>query len=77
MYDGYKTAEIETAVSAVLSALIRTLVDKDVLSNSDVRQMLTRAVSALGPHDYGAPVHGAAGLILAEIMPQFPDAGGD
>lgn len=73
----YEAAEIGNAVSAVLVALMQTLVDNNVLSNTDIRKALTSAAGHLGPHDYGAPVKGAVGIILNDIMPQFPDAGGD
>ena len=73
----YEAAEIENAVIAVVVALMQALVDRNVLSNKDVRQALAGAASHLGPHDYGAPVGGAIGIVLSEIMPQFPDSGGD
>jgi len=65
------------ATSAVLVSLLKTLVDKNVLSNSDVRILLTRAASDLGPHEYAAPVKGATGIILDDLLPIFPEDGGD
>jgi hypothetical protein len=38
---------------------------------------LTKAATALGPHDYTAPVKGAIGIILDDVLPQFPENGGD
>ncbi len=77
MHGKYDAAEIGNAVSAVLVALMQTLVDRNILSSADIRQALTGAARHLGPHDYGAPVKGAIGIILNDIMPQFPDTGGD
>ncbi len=77
MHGKHDAAEIRNAVTAVLVGLMQTLVDRNILSNADVRQTLIGAAGRLGPHDYGAPVKGAIGIILNEIMPQFPDTGGD
>ena len=75
MYGKGRELEIGNATSAVLISLLRSLIEKDVLSNSDVRMLLTKAASDLGPHDYTAPVKGAIGIILDDILPQFPDGG--
>jgi hypothetical protein len=56
---------------------LQTLVDKDVVSNTDVRALLTKAANDLGPHDYTAPVKGAIGVILDDILPKFPENGGN
>lgn len=75
MYGKGRELEIGNATSAVLISLLRSLIEKDVLSNSDVRMLLTKAASDLGPHNYTAPVKGAIGIILDDILPQFPDGG--
>ena len=77
MYGKGRELEIGNATSAVLMSLLQTLVDKDVLSNSEVRVLLTKAADDLGPHEYTAPVKGAIGVILDDILPQFPENGGD
>ena len=77
MYGQGRELEIGNATGAVLISLLRTLVDKDVLSNTEVRTLLTQAASDLGPHDYTAPVKGAIGVILDDILPKFPENGGD
>ena len=77
MYGKGRELEIGNATSAVLISLLQTLVDKDVLSNSEVRVLLTKAADDLGPHEYTAPVKGAIGVILDDILPQFPENGGD
>jgi hypothetical protein len=77
MYGKGRELEIGNATSAVLISLLRTLIDKDVLSCTDVRGLLTKAASDLGPHDYTAPVKGAIGIILDDVLPQFPGDGGD
>jgi len=77
MHGQGREPEIGNATSAVLVSLLKTLVDKNVLSNADVRVLLTRAASDLGPHDYGAPLKGATGIILDDLLPMFPEDGGD
>lgn len=77
MYGRGRELEIGNATSAVLISLLRTLVNKKVISNTDVRVLLTKAASGLGPHDYTAPVKGAIGVILDDILPKFPEDGGD
>jgi hypothetical protein len=75
MYGQGKELELGNATSAILIALLQSLIDKDVLSNGEVRALLTKAASDLGPHDYTAPVKGAIGIILDDILPKFPDGG--
>jgi hypothetical protein len=77
MYGKGRELEIGNATSAILISLLRTLVDKHVLSNTEVRAVLTKAATELGPHDYTAPVKGAIGIILDDVLPQFPENGGD
>jgi hypothetical protein len=77
MYGKGRELEIGNATSAVLISLLRTLIDKHVLSNTEARAILTKAATELGPHDYTAPVKGAIGIILDDILPQFPENGGD
>ncbi len=69
--------EIGRAAGAVLVSLMRTLVRKKVLSDTDVRALLTKAASDITPHDYAAPAKGAAGVILDDLLPLFPEDGGD
>jgi hypothetical protein len=69
--------EIGKACNAVLISLLKTLIDKNVLSNADVRALLTRAASDLGPHEYAVPLQGAIGIILDDVLPIFPEDGGD
>jgi len=77
MYGQGRELEIGNATSAILISLLKSLIDKDVLSNAEVRALLTKAASDLGPHDYTAPVKGAIGIILDDILPKFPEDGGD
>jgi len=77
MYGQGREIELGNATSAVLISLLRTLIDKDVLSNTEVRALLSKAAADLGPHDYTAPVKGAIGIILNDIVPTFPENGGD
>ena len=77
MYGKGRELEIGNATSAILISLLRTLVDKRVLSNTEARAVLTNAATELGPHDYTAPVKGAIGIILDDILPRFPENGGD
>ena len=77
MYGKGRELEIGNATSAVLISLLQALIDKDVLSNAEVRALLTKAAGDLGPHDYTAPVKGAIGVILDDILPKFPENGGD
>jgi hypothetical protein len=69
--------EIGKASSVVLISLLKTLIDKNVLSNADVRARLTGAASDLGPHEYAVPLKGAIGIILDDVLPIFPEDGGD
>ena len=77
MYGKGRELEIGNATSAILISLLRTLVDKHVLSNTETRAVLTKAATELGPHNYTAPVKGAIGIILDDILPQFPENGSD
>jgi hypothetical protein len=77
MYGKGRELEIGNATSAILISLLRTLVDKHVLSNTEARAVLTKAATELGPHNYTAPVKGAIGIILDDVLPQFPENGGD
>jgi hypothetical protein len=77
MYGQGRELEIGNATSAVLISLLKTLTEKNVLSNADVRVLLTRAAADLGPHEYTAPVKGAVGVILDDLLPIFPENGGD
>jgi len=77
MYGQGRELELGNAASAVLVSLLKTLVDKDILSDVEVRALLTKAASELGPHDYAAPVKGAVGIILDDLLPMFPETGGD
>ena len=77
MYGKGRELEIGNATSAILISLLQTLVDKHALSNNEARAVLTKAATELGPHDYTAPVKGAIGIILDDILPKFPENGGD
>jgi hypothetical protein len=77
MYGKGRELEIGNATSAILISLLQTLVDKHVLSNTEIRAVLTKAATELGPHDYTAPVKGAIGIILDDVLPRFPENGGD
>ena len=54
MYGKGRELEIGNATSAIVISLLRTLVDKGVLSNSEARAVLTKAATELGPHNYTA-----------------------
>jgi len=69
--------ESGSAANAVLVSLLRTLVDKELLSNAEVRAILTKAAGDLPSHEFTAPAKGAAGVILSDWLPQFPENGGD
>ncbi len=77
MYGQDRELELVNATNAVLIALLRILVDKSILSNREVRALLSEAAADLGPHDYTAPVKGAIGVILDDLLPIFPENGGD
>jgi hypothetical protein len=77
MYGHGRELDLGNAVNAVLISLLKTLVAKDVLTNADVRALLARAAADLGPHEYTAPVKGAVGIILDDLLPVFPEDGGD
>lgn len=77
MYGQGRELEIGNATSAVLISLLQALINKGVVSNAEVRALLAKAANDLGPHEYTAPVKGAIGVILDDIMPKFPENGGD
>ena len=77
MYGQGRELELGNAASAVLVSLLKTLVNKNVLSNAEARALLTKAAGDLGPHEYAAPVKGAMGIILNDLLPMFPEDGGD
>jgi len=77
MYGQGRELELGNAASAVLVSLLKTLVDKDILSNAETRVLLTKAANNLGQHEYAAPVKGAMGIILNDLLPLFPEDGGD
>ncbi len=77
MYGKGRELELGNAASAVLVSLLKTLVEKNVLSNADARAVLTKAAADLTPHDYAMPVKGAMGIIVNDLLPMFPDNGGD
>jgi len=77
MYGQGRELEIGNATSAILISLLQALIDKGVFSTAEVRALLTKAASDLGPHEYTAPVKGAIGVILDDILPKFSENGGD
>jgi len=77
MYGKGRELEIGNATSAIVISLLKALIFKGVLSNNEVRALLSKAASDLGPHEYTAPVKGAIGIILDDILPTFPEDGGD
>jgi hypothetical protein len=77
MYGKGRELELGNAASTVVVSLLKTLVDKNILSNTEVRVLLTKAANDLGPHEYAAPVKGAMGIILNDLLPMFPEDGGD
>ena len=77
MYGQGRELELGNAASAVLVSLLRTLVNKNILSNAETRALLSTAASDLGQHEYAAPVKGAMGIILNDLLPMFPEDGGD
>jgi hypothetical protein len=77
MYGQGRELELGNATSAVLVSLLKTLVEKNILSDDEARILLTKAACELGPHEYVAPVKGAIGIILNDLVPMFPETGGD
>jgi hypothetical protein len=77
MYGQGRELELGNATSAVLISLLKTLIDKNVLSNTEARVLLTKAASDLGQHEYAAPVKGPMGIIVNDLLPLFPEDGGD
>ena len=63
--------EIGNATSAILVSLLQTLIDKNVLSNADVCNLLTKAADDLTSGEYASPVKGATGIILDDMLPRF------
>jgi hypothetical protein len=53
------------------------LIERNVLSNEDVRSLLTKAAGDLASHEYASPVKGAVGIILDDLLPKFAKGGAD
>ncbi len=77
MYGKGRELELGNAASAVLIWLLKTLINKNILSNAETRVLLTKAAGDLGQHEYAAPVKGAMGIILNDLLPMFAEDGGD
>jgi hypothetical protein len=77
MYGPGRELALGNAASAVLVSLLKTLVNKNILSNTEARILLANAANDLGPHEYFAPAKGAVGIILDDLLPMFPEDGGD
>ena len=77
MYGKGRELELANATSAVLVSLLKTLVDKNALSSAEARALLTKAANDLGQHEYAVPVKGAMGIVLNDLLPMFPEDGGD
>ncbi len=77
MYGKGRELELGNAASAVLISLLKTLINKNILSNAETRVLLTKAAGDLGQHEYAAPVKGAMGIILNDLLPMFAEDGGD
>jgi hypothetical protein len=77
MYAQGRELDVANATNAVIISLLKTLIDKGALSGLEVRALLARAASDLGPHEYTVPVKGAIGIILNDMLPIFPEDGGD
>lgn len=77
MYGQDRELALANATNAVLVSLLKTLINKNILSNAEARILLTKAAGDLGPHEYFAPVKGAVGIILNDLLPIFPEDGGD
>jgi hypothetical protein len=69
--------EIGNTAIAVLLSLFQSLSDKKILSNREIRAILMKAASQFEPHEYATPVKGEAGIILNDLLPRFPEDGGD
>lgn len=77
MYAKGRKLDIGNATNAVLISLLRALAEKDLLTNAEIGAVLTKAANDLGQHEYSEPMKGAAGIILDDLLPQFPEDGGD
>lgn len=77
MYGQDRELALANATNAVLVSLLKTPINKNILSNAEARILLTKAAGDLGPHEYFAPVKGAVGIILNDLLPIFPEDGGD
>ncbi len=77
MYRKGRELELGNAASAILISLLKTLVNKKILSNPEARALLTKAADDLGQHEYAAPAKGAMGIILNDFLPMFAEDGGD
>ena len=77
MYGRGRELDIGNATSAVLNSLLQALAEKDLLTNAEIRAVLMKAANDLGQQEYSEPMKGAAGIILDDLLPRFPENGGD
>ena len=69
--------EIGNATSAILVSLLQTLIEKNILSNADVRSLLTKAAGDSASREYASPAKGAVGIIIDDMLPRFAKGGAD
>jgi len=77
MYGKGRELDLANATNAIVVALLQSLIANEVLSAAEIRALLTKAAAALQPHEYSMPATGASGVILEDVLPQFPEDGGD
>jgi len=77
MYEKGRDIDVGNATSAIVISLLRALAEKNLLTNAEIRAVLKRAANDLGQHEYSEPMKGAAGIILDDLLPEFPENGGD
>jgi hypothetical protein len=69
-----KAQGLALAGGAIMSALLDTLVEKQVISNAEVRALLSRALLGIGPHARSAGGYEASKVIASIMRERFPES---
>jgi len=60
------------AGGAIVTALLDTLVEKDILTVTEVRTVLLKAIKSIGPYAQTDIGHHASGMIATIMHDRFP-----
>jgi hypothetical protein len=67
-----RSRALALAGGAIVSALLDTLVEKEILSLQDVRALLLKAMNGIGPYAQTPVGYEASGMIATIVHDRFP-----